>query len=104
MSTTIERLYKEYTREYEYIYENNCQGKEVAGESQAVDFFDKVILKEEFELLNEFNIYVGDPIMSDREAAAFVFACETLGFLNNAKVNEFVMVNEFNQAKGEVTC
>lgn len=82
MSTNIEKLYQEYTKEYEYIYENNCQRKEIAGESEAAKYFDDVILKEKFELLNEFNKYRGDIIMSDREAAAFVFASEKLGLLD----------------------
>ena len=82
MKTTIELLHQEYTREYEFLYDNHCKGKEVAGESQATEFFDEVILKEKLELLKEFNTYVGDPIMSDRESAAFVFACEKLGLLD----------------------
>ncbi len=82
MSTIIEKLYEEYTKEYEYIYDNNINGKEVAGASEAAKYFDEVILKEKFELLNEFNKYRGDIIMSDREAAAFVFASEKLGLLD----------------------
>ncbi len=82
MSTIIEKLYQEYTKEYEYIYDNNCQRKEIAGASEAAKYFDEVILKEKKDLLNKFNKYRGDIIMSDREAAAFVFACEKLGLLD----------------------
>lgn len=78
----MKNLYKEYTKEYEFIYKANVEGKEVAGESEAAAFFDKVILKKHADLLKEFNEYTGDMIMSDREAVAFVFACEKLGLLD----------------------
>lgn len=82
MSTErIEKLYEEYTKQYEYIYDNNVKGYEVAGERDAVTFFVNVIMKKHINLLSEFNGYTGDLIMSDREAAAFVFACENLGML-----------------------
>lgn len=78
----MKELYNEYIKEYNFIYKANSEGKEVAGESEAAAFFDNVILKNYAELLGEFNEHIGDIIMSDREAAAFVFACENLGLLD----------------------
>lgn len=75
----MKTLYNEYIKEYDFIYQ--AAGKYVAGFDEAVAFFDNVIMINHMELLTDFNEFMGDVVMSDREAAAFVFACENLGRL-----------------------
>ena len=80
--STLEKLEQQYNKEYETILNVNVQGKEMAGTEEAVEYFDNVIMRVGMKLLNEFNLHRGDVIMSDREAAAYVFACDALGLLD----------------------
>ena len=77
----MKNLYNEYKKEYDFIYQANNAGMEVAGQTQATAFFIDVIMTQYLDLLSDFNGYINDVIMSDREAAAFVFACENLDLL-----------------------
>lgn len=61
-------------KEHEYLYQNK---NNVVGYEEAVDAFDEFI-KEHGDFVGEFAKYRNDFISSDREAAAFMFALETL--------------------------
>lgn len=65
-------LYKQFKKEYSFLYENNDN---VAGYSEAVTAFDKFLKNKANRLLVcGFVKFRGDFISSDREAAAFMFA------------------------------
>ena len=71
----MSKLLTQFNKEYDFLYEHD----NVAGEDEAVAWFDKNQSKPEVKpfvtaLINE----RGDFISSDREAAAFAFACEVL--------------------------
>lgn len=71
MSTLLEQ----FNKEYNFLYEHD----NVAGYSEAVDWFDANqskpgVAEHRDALIKE----RGDFISSDREAAAFAFACEVL--------------------------
>lgn len=67
----------QYKKEYAFLYEN---GDHVAGYAEAVAAFDSDIkAAPRFkDLVRDFVLYRGDFISSDREAAAFEYACEAL--------------------------
>ena len=63
--------------EYEFLYEHN---ENVAGYEEAVDAFDSDLSYPKFKsFVLAFNEFRNDLISSDREAAAFEFACEAMG-------------------------
>lgn len=77
--TDLKELLNKFNQEYEFLYEHHDN---VAGYREAVEAFDEDIKNDKFQkLVNDFvNIRpLKDPITSDREAAAFEFACESLG-------------------------
>lgn len=66
--------------EYAFLYNNEDN---VAGYMEAVDAFDNDLKKPKFKkFVQDFVAYRGDVISSDREAASFEFACESLGLFN----------------------
>ena len=67
---------EQFAKEYDFLYENHDN---VAGYDGAVDYFDDILNGS--ELVKNFVEYRQDFISSDREAAAFAFACESLGLL-----------------------
>jgi hypothetical protein len=76
----IEALVNKFDENYNFLY--NAEGG-VAGEEEAVEAFDKYIKNPEFKkYVAAYGNYVGDFISSDREAAAFMFAMEDLGYLD----------------------
>lgn len=73
----MSKLLEQFNKEYDFIYE---RGDRVAGYHEAVDWFDENqtrpgVVEHVTALVTE----RGDFISSDREAAAFAFACEALG-------------------------
>lgn len=72
----MKALKEQFGKEYDFLYEHE---NKVAGYREAVEYFDNVL--GESELAREFADYRQDLIVSDREAAAFSFACESLGYL-----------------------
>ena len=76
----IHKFAEKFQEEYNFCYD--C-GDRVAGFSEAVDEFDARIKNPHFaEFVGEFANYRGDLISSDREAAAFMFAMESMGVLD----------------------
>lgn len=73
MSQLLDQFYKEY----EFLYENHDR---VAGFEEAVEWFDSNRWK--LAVVFHYDAFIkergGDVITSDREAAAFAFACEVL--------------------------
>ena len=70
----IKAFIKQFKKEYDFLYENNdC----VAGYYEAVDAFDEFV-SAHGDFVGEFAKYRGDFISSDREAAAFMFALESI--------------------------
>ena len=69
----IKTFSKQFDKEYDFLYQN----KNVAGYEEAVTAFDD-LLKNQGDFIREFARYRNDVISSDREAAAFMFALETL--------------------------
>ena len=68
----IEKFLKEFNDEYSFLYDNYDN---VAGYMEAVEAFDEFI-KNHKDFVVEFSLYRGDLVLSDREAAAFMFAME----------------------------
>lgn len=75
MNIDIDRFLEQFKKEYDFLYDNNDR---VAGYHEAVSEFDEFVSSHK-EFVSEFVRYRGDFISSDREAAAFMFALETLG-------------------------
>lgn len=72
----IHEFLKQFEKEYEFLYDHN-----VAGAREAADAFDE-FLKVHKDFVGEFVRFRGDFISSDREAAAFMFALESMGGLD----------------------
>ena len=72
----MEKLLNKFNQEYEFLYDNDDN---VCGYDEAVDAFDEDMKNPRFKkLVQDFVQYRKDFISSDREAAAFEFACESL--------------------------
>lgn len=67
---------EKFNAEYEFLYEAGAPGIYVAGYDEAVDAFDRFI-KRHGEFVGKFADYRGDMVVSDREAAAFMFALDS---------------------------
>lgn len=76
-SINIHEFLKKFNQEYRFLYDN-CD--RVAGYCEAVDAFDAFAPQHKV-FVSEFVKYRGDFISSDREAAAFMFALESMGAL-----------------------
>lgn len=74
MSINIKAFKKQFEKEYNFLYKNR---NNVAGYEEAVSAFDEFV-KDNSEFVGEFAKYRNDFISSDREAAAFMFALETV--------------------------
>lgn len=74
INISIREFTKQFQKEYDFLYGNNDN---VAGYGEAVSAFDD-FLKEHNDFVGEFMRYRGDFISSDREAAAFMFALDSL--------------------------
>ena len=72
VNISIEGFYKEFKKEYDFLYDHDDN---VAGYEEAVQAFDE-FLPSHKEFVSEFVQYRGDFISSDREGAAFMFAME----------------------------
>jgi hypothetical protein len=73
----MKELLNKFNQEYEFLYDHDDR---VAGYDEAVDAFDEDMKNSKFKkLVQDFVEYRKDFISSDREAAAFEFACESLG-------------------------
>ena len=68
----IDDFLKKFDSNYDFLYDANKDGSEVAGQREAAAAFDD-FLKEHRDFVCEFVRYRGDVISSDREAAAFMF-------------------------------
>lgn len=81
MKINIHDFAKQFKLEYRFLYEN---WDHVAGYDEAVDAFDDYLKNDVGgfrKFVGEFVDYRHDIISSDREAAAFMFALESLGAL-----------------------
>lgn len=74
ISIDIEIFEKKFDEEYEFLYDNHDN---VAGYSEAVAAFDEFLASNR-EFVSEFVKFRGDFISSDREAASFMFALDSL--------------------------
>lgn len=77
MTVNIHKFAEQFGKEYDFLY--NARGI-VAGESEAVDEFDRLLnSSEQFRnFVGEFAAFRHDFISSDREAAAFMFALDAM--------------------------
>jgi hypothetical protein len=78
MKTKIDynRLLSQFRKEYNFLYDNQDH---VAGYSEAVEFFDQFIKTASGrEIIGKFATLRQDIITSDREAAAFMFALDSM--------------------------
>lgn len=81
MKVNINDFMKKFSEEYDFLYENRDQ---VAGFDEAVEAFDEYLSKDigGFQsFVEEFVDFRHDIVSSDREAAAFMFALESMGCL-----------------------
>lgn len=66
----------EFSRQYDFLYEADVNNQYVAGSNEALDYFDNSMTDEERETLVGYTKYRHDPVSSDREAVAFMFAID----------------------------
>jgi len=81
VKVNINDFMKKFSEEYDFLYENYDR---VAGFDEAVDAFDDYLANDigGFQkFVGEFVDYRHDIVSSDREAAAFMFALESMGAL-----------------------
>ena len=81
MTIDFKRFNEKFVSEYGFLYDNHDR---VAGYDEAVAAFDEYLAKDVggFKaFVAEFARRRGDVVSSDREAAAFMFALESLGGL-----------------------
>lgn len=83
----IKQFAKQFNKEYEFLYDNDDY---VAGYREAVEAFDNFVEKHA-EFVGEFVDYRRDFVSSDREAAAFMFALETLA--DNFDLDKYIDKN-----------
>lgn len=70
----MEKFCEQFQKEYNFLYD--CRG-DVAGYDEAVSAFDRFQI-DHADFVREFAQYRGDVVSSDREAAAFMFALDSL--------------------------
>jgi len=76
MTINIKDFSKQYKKEYEFLYDNRDH---IAGYTEAVEAFDSFIKTASgAALVGEFARFRGDLLTSDREAAAFMFALDSM--------------------------
>lgn len=77
ITVNIEKFLKKFHEEYSFLYDHRDS---VAGYEEAVEAFDNALQNNENfkRFVSEFCEYRKDPITSDREAGAFMFALEAL--------------------------
>lgn len=71
---SMEKFCEQFQKEYNFLYD--CRGY-VAGYDEAVSAFDR-FQADHADFVREFAQYRGDVVSSDREAAAFMFALDSL--------------------------
>lgn len=71
----IKEFLEKFNDEYTFLYSSNGS---VCGEKEATRAFDN-FSKQHGDFVREFVIFRGDFISSDREAAAFMFALDSMG-------------------------
>lgn len=69
----MKALYEKFSSEYEYLYDADVEGIEVAGYRDAMAYGDQLI-NEHHPVVKQFAQYRQDVLSSDREVAAFGFA------------------------------
>lgn len=76
-NVNIEEFKKQFSKEYKFLYEHD---NKVAGYEEAVTEFDNQIANNKSfkKFVSEYSNYIGDFISSDREAAALMFALDTM--------------------------
>ena len=74
ININIKTFLKQFNKEYDFLYSNNDR---IAGYNEAVNAFDEFVAVHG-DFVGEFAKYRGDFISSDREAAAFMFAFDTI--------------------------
>ena len=70
----IQDFLEKFNDEYKFLYDSNGT---VYGEKEAVKAFDDFV-KQHGDFVREFVAFRGDFISSDREAAAFMFALDSM--------------------------
>ena len=79
MKISIKDFMEKFGVEYSFLYKNDDR---VAGYREAVEEFDRYLNNDVGgfrKFVAEFVEYRGDVVSSDREAAAFMFALESMG-------------------------
>jgi len=78
MAINIHAFNDQYKKEYSFLYAHRDN---VAGYDEAMEAFDNLFRSSKAfqKFVREFAEWRMDPISSDREAAAFMFACEHFG-------------------------
>lgn len=71
----IQDFLEKFNNEYKFLYDSNGT---VCGEKEAVKAFGGFV-KQHGDFVREFVTFRGDFISSDREAAAFMFALDSMG-------------------------
>lgn len=81
INVNIKEFARRFEKEYSFLYENRDR---VAGFDEAVSAFDEFLnndIRGFQKFVGEFVEWRGDVVSSDREAAAFMFAMESMGVL-----------------------
>ena len=78
---SLEILLKKFNEEYSFLYENDGKGIYTCGYREAIAAFDDY-MKVNADFVKDFSRYREDFVVSDRECAAFMFAMDSLGYLD----------------------
>lgn len=93
---SMEKFCEQFQKEYNFLYD--CRGY-VAGYDEAVSAFDR-FQADHADFVREFAQYRGDVVSSDREAAAFMFALNSLDDLQPIPENASVVPEPIPENKG----
>lgn len=84
MNINFKKILKKFGENYDFIYDAQVEGKEVAGYHDALNYFDDMMDNNTFfvDFIRKLVDIRGDFFSSDREIVALMFALEDLGLLD----------------------
>lgn len=82
IGVSMDKFLKEYNKQYGFLYSSNRQGLTVAGEKDALYYFNNCMTNKDKQILKEFSMYKMDILSSDREAIAFIFTLDTMDLID----------------------
>lgn len=89
----MKKLLDLFNKTYDFIYEKELEGYEIAGYYEAIEWTENFLKTEQGKkIISDFVSYRQDLLMSDREFAVFAFAMEKYNSQQPVYVNAFQVV------------